>query len=133
MYTTGQVSRMLKLWPWDWFDDEWFFTRQAARLFIISTFFVLALTPVFLGGINPQEVSTAGRVLWGVVGISGSISLFFLWIGMWRFWVQADNSTVAARKVWFIILLAGVWWASCLYCYLVYWPQVRKKWVGESQ
>ena len=41
---------------WNWYKDEWLVTRQAAKLFLISTFLVLALTPVILGKIDTTTV-----------------------------------------------------------------------------
>ncbi|MGH9790674.1 MAG: hypothetical protein ACRD5W_05640 [Candidatus Acidiferrales bacterium] len=104
------------LMPWDLFDDDWLMTRRACWLFITSTFFVLALTPVFLGWIDADNITLAERVMFGVLGIAGSVSLFFLWIGMWRFWVRVDQSPAMARKLWFLDLLRGFWWGSCVYC-----------------
>jgi hypothetical protein len=40
------------------FKDDWLVTRQAAKLFFASTICVLALTPVFLGKIDPHRCLT---------------------------------------------------------------------------
>jgi hypothetical protein len=37
---------------WTWFQDDWLITRQAAKLFVLSTVLVLALIPVFLGKVD---------------------------------------------------------------------------------
>jgi len=54
---------------WTWFKDEWLITRQAAKLFFLSTLLVLALTPVFLGKIDTNTMSFWARLPWGILGI----------------------------------------------------------------
>jgi hypothetical protein len=112
---------------WNRFKDDWLITRQAARLFVVSTLLVLALTPVFLGKIDTQTMPFWTRLPWGILGILGPIALFFLWFGMWRYWVRIDNSSVWIKRMWFVVLLVGFWWGSCLYCLLVYLPQVLRR------
>lgn len=112
---------------WNWFKDEWLITRKAAKLFLVSAFFVLALTPVFLGMIDTNKLSFWKRLPWGILGVLGPIALFFLWFGMWRYWARIDNATEWAKRVWFLVLLIGFWWGSCLYCFFVYLPQVFRR------
>lgn len=112
---------------WNRFKDDWLITRQAARLFFVSTILVLALTPVFLGRVVTTNMPLWMRVPWGILGIVGPLALFFLWIGMWRYWVRVDDSKAYAKRLWFLILLLGFWYGSCLYCYFVYLPQVMRR------
>jgi hypothetical protein len=70
---------------WTWFKDDWLVTRPAVKLFAVSSFLVLALTPVFLGKVDTARMSFWARLPWGILGISGPITLFFLWFGMWRY------------------------------------------------
>jgi hypothetical protein len=90
---------------WTWFKDDWLITRQAAKLFAVSTFLVLALTPVFLGKVDTARMSLWSRLPWGILGILGPIALFFLWFGMWRYWVRIDRSVAWAKRLWFVVLL----------------------------
>lgn len=113
---------------WTWFKDDWLTTRQAARLFAISTLLVLALTPVFFGKINTQSMAFWSRLPWGILGILGPIALFFLWFGMWRYWFRVDRSVQWEKRMSFLILLVGLWWGSCVYFILVYLPQVYRGW-----
>ena len=113
------------------FKGEWLITRQAARLFFASTFLVLALTPVFLGRGVTADMPLWMRIPWGILGVVGPLAVFFLWIGMWRYWAVVDDSKVYGKRLWFLILLLGFWYGSCLYCYLVYLPQVMRG--GRSQ
>lgn len=112
---------------WTGFKDNWLVTRQAAILFLVSTFFVIALTPVLLGLIDTDGMRFWARLPWGVLGVLGPIALFFLWFGMWRYWVRLDNANRWVKRIWFLLLLVGFWWGSCLYCFLVYLPQVFRR------
>jgi len=59
--------------------------------------------------------------------VLGVPAAFFLCLGMWRYWVRLDDSNPWAKRAWFFLLLVGLWWASCLYYFLVYLPQVVRK------
>jgi hypothetical protein len=111
---------------WNRFKDDWLVTRQASRLFVASTILALALTPVFLGMGVTANMPLWMRIPWGILGIVGPLAVFFLWIGMWRYWVRVDDSAVYAKRLWFLILLLGFWYGSCIYCYFVYLPQVMR-------
>jgi len=112
---------------WNWFRDNWLVTRQAATLFLVSTILVIALTPVLLGRVDTKEMLFWARLPWGVLGVLGPVALFFLWFGMWRYWVRIDNASKWVKRMWFLVLLIGFGWGSCLYCFLVYLPQVIRR------
>ena len=112
---------------WNWFKDEWLVTRQAVKLFFLSTLLVFALTPVLLGKIDTSTMSFWARLPWGILGILGPIALFFLWFGMWRYWVRIDRSGRRAKRTLFVVQLLGFWWGSCLYCFFVYLPQIARR------
>jgi hypothetical protein len=108
----------------DWFNDDWLVSRQALTLFCISTLFVVALGPIFFGLVDFAKPSALERLLWGFEGVLGPISLFFLWFGMWRYWVRLDTSTPALKTASFFLLLVGLWLGAIPYCFFVYRPQV---------
>jgi hypothetical protein len=112
---------------WLWFKDDWLITREAARLFAISTLLVLALTPVFLGEVHTNALSSWERLPWTILGILGPIALFFVWFGMWRYWTKIDRTSGSVKWMWFVILLIGFWWGGSIYCVFVYLPQVYGK------
>jgi hypothetical protein len=112
----------------DWFNDNWLVSRQALKLFCISTFFAGALVPIFFV-VNFAKPSTLDQLLGGFEGVLGPISMFFLWIGMWRYWVRLDTSTPALKTASFFLLLVGLWLGAIPYCFFVYRPQVlRRTW-----
>lgn len=88
---------------------------------------MLPLTPVFLGRVDPKSLSFWLRLPLSILGVLGPIALFFLWFGMWRYWVRIDSSKVYAKRLWFVVLLVGFWYGSCLYYFFVYRPQAIQK------
>lgn len=117
---------------WKWFEDTWLVTRQASILFMVSTLFVIALTPVLLGRIDTQAMSFWARLPIGILGLVGPVALFFLWFGVWRYWVRIDNAGKWVKRIWFLVLLVGFWWGSCLYYFVVYLPQVFRRTRGTT-
>jgi uncharacterized BrkB/YihY/UPF0761 family membrane protein len=117
---------------WTWFRDKWLMTRRAAGYFIVSAVLVLGVTPMFLGRIDTSKMSFLERLPWGILGMVGPIAVFFLWIGMWRYWVRLDDSKPMQKRLWFVILLVGFWWGSCLYCFFVYLPQIFRRVKAEA-
>ena len=108
---------------WNWYKDAWLLSRQAAYLFFGSTLLVLSLTPLFLGWLDPSRMSFWSRLPLGILWTAAPIALIFLYFGMWRYWVRLDNSSPGTKRIWFVILLVGLWWGSCIYCYFVYLPR----------
>jgi hypothetical protein len=82
---------------------------------------------MFMGRIDTTKMSFWMRLPWGLMGIVGPIGLFFLLLGMWRYWMRLDDSGPAAKRFWFFVLLVGFWYGSVLYFYSVYLPQVFRK------
>jgi hypothetical protein len=113
--------------PWNRFKDEWLVSPQAAKLFFVCTLLVLGTTPLFFGKIDTTKMTFWARLPWGVLGTLGPFATFLLWFGMWRYWIRIDNSKGYVKRFWFVVLLFGLWWGSCLYCYCVYLPQVFRK------
>jgi hypothetical protein len=106
------------------FRDDWIVSRQADTLFLVSVPFIVAVTPFFFGWVNITRATVWTQLGGAVVGVLGPISLFFLWFGMWRYWMRLDSSTARTKRLWFVILLIGFWYGSMLYYFCVYRPQV---------
>src|SRR3954451_15693035 len=112
---------------WDTFNVRWMQTRRAAQLFFVASLLILPLLPFFTGTIEPSGDTTFSIVFWGLLGVFGSLSIFFLWLGMWRYWAKVDTSSGWAKRIWFLVMLIGFWYGSCLYCWCVYLPKVIKR------
>jgi hypothetical protein len=109
------------------FKDDWIVTRQAAGLFLLSTILVIASAPIFEGHVDIEKMSLWARLPLTTLVIAGIVAIFFLWIGMWRYWVRIDESKAWMKKLSFVVLLLGFWYGSCVYCLAVYLPQVLRK------
>jgi membrane protease YdiL (CAAX protease family) len=106
---------------WDRVGDRWLLSRIACALFIGASILIIVLTSLL--ALDVPTGSTAwSKTLWGGVGVLTGLSVFFVWSGMWRFWTKLDNSSRPARRVWFIILLFGLWYGAVLYFLCVYTP-----------
>jgi amino acid transporter len=113
---------------WKWLGNEWFVTEKASALFAVSSLLTLVLTVVlYIGVPSSSTLSTASIVLYGVVGFVCPLAMFFLWIGMLRFWTRGEPSNRAARRIWFIVLILGLCYGAILYYAFVYMPTVRRK------
>ena len=123
-----KLSRVLQPPFWNRMSAEWLSSRGAAVLFSCSTLLVIALIPVSpLGIVNVGQLSGLSRLAWDILAVVGTMGLFFLWFGMWKFWSHVDNSTRTAKRAWFVVLLLGFWYGSCLYCWFVYLPFVARR------
>ncbi|MGB8476676.1 MAG: hypothetical protein WCE61_21550, partial [Candidatus Acidiferrum sp.] len=72
-------------------------------------------------------MSAPTKFAWDALGAAGAVGLFYIWFGMWRYWVKLDTSRPRTKRLWFIILLVGFWWASVLYFLAVYLPQGARR------
>ena len=106
------------------FKDEWLVSSQAVKLFLFSTIFVVGTIPIFFGHFEGAGLPPWEQLLFGVEGVLGSISIFFLWGGMWRYWIRLDSSAGFFKATSFILLLVGMWFGAVPYYFFVYRPQV---------
>jgi hypothetical protein len=106
-------------------SDDWLVSRVAVVLFMASTVIVIVETPVWFGAITIPD-TVVGNILGAKIGIVGALSIFFLWIGMWRYWIRIDKSKPAAKRLSFIILLIGFWYGAALY-FLVRYLWIDKR------
>jgi hypothetical protein len=91
------------------------------------------MTPFMLGLLKVNDFSLLSRVFGGIAGVLGSLSVFLLWSGMWRYWTRIDESRKAGRRFWFCILLVGIWFGAALYYALVYVPEVKRHWREQDR
>lgn len=121
-----RVDRIGPLGLLNSFRDDWLVSRQASRLFFVSAVLVLLLTPVSLGWVDIPKMTFFQRLPWGILGVAGPVGMMFLWLGMWRYWFRLDDSGAWNKRFWFIVLLFGFWWGSCLYFFFAYLPRVTR-------
>jgi hypothetical protein len=66
------------------------------------------------------------------LGALAAIGSVFIWLGMWRYWVRIDNSRPWIKRIWFVVLLIGFSWGSCLYYFFGYLPEFLRRRRTES-
>jgi hypothetical protein len=122
-----QFQRVGIFWvPSSLLRDDWLISRLSMKLFFLSALLVIAMTPIFIG-VDTTKMTFLQRLPWGILGVVGPVGLFFLWLGMWRYWVRLDDSGRWVKQVWFVVLLIGFWWGSVLYFFLVYLPRMIRR------
>ncbi len=111
---------------WSRLNDEWLVSRRASAYFAASTVVIAAMSTVWFVKIPIQDSGPLSRCFWAIVGVLAAVSIFFLWGGMWRYWMRHDSSKISER-VWFVLLVFGAWYGAVLYYLLVYLPTRRER------
>src|SRR4029077_2367924 len=109
---------------WRRIGDDWPVSKSASASFALSALIIIAMTAAFVLA-EPQDLSVLRDILWGTGGVLAAVSVFFLWGGMWQYWIRCDSSSHAARRAWFFVLFVGLWYGAILYYALVYVPRTR--------
>ena len=100
---------------WRRIDDNWVVSRSAAKLFAVSSIVILAMTGFFFLNINASELGTLSNALLAAGGVCAAASVFFLWGGMWKYWMRFESSSPSARRAWLLLLVVGLWYGAILY------------------
>jgi hypothetical protein len=106
---------------WKRVSDEWIGSMAARLLFGAAAALIVIMT-VSLHWAIPQNPGPFAKLGFGLGGILGGLSVFFLWSGMWRYWIRRDSSSRFVRRIWFVILLVGFWYGAVAYYLCVYLP-----------
>jgi hypothetical protein len=124
-------------WLRSWMTDDWLRSKRAERYFIFCIVATLALTLyAYTANYVLSSGDLHGYVYWALeiavdtlvaLGVIGQITL---WLDMWRYWVRLDNSNPGTKKIWFVVLLLGLWFGGIVYCLAVYRRQLA---MSESQ
>lgn len=107
---------------WKRVDDQWIVGKPARLLLGVAAALILVVTGVLCYLPLPENPTIITRILFGIIGVSGSLSIFFLWSGMWRYWIRYDHSARFTRRIWFVILLVGFCYGAIIYYLCVYLP-----------
>ena len=118
---------------WRRIDDEWLVSRSASAFFALSSVVIVGMTVVIFADVDTQALGSVGNALLGIGGVFATVGVFFLWGGMWRYWIRCDASSLAARRVWFFALAVGLWYGAILYYALVYVPRARRPQVKQTR
>ncbi len=115
-----------------WLTDDRLISRRVSTLFLLSTILVVASVPLAEGWVDITKMSFWMRLPLTILAMFSAIAILFLWVGMWRYWIRLDDSSVWVKRVWFVILLVGFWYGSVPYYFLVYRPQVIRRAEGGT-
>jgi hypothetical protein len=111
---------------WNRLSDEWLLTTTASFL-LGAAALIVALVTASMAFVPIDGAGMLTNLFWAVAGVSAGISVFFLWGGMWRYWISVDSSSRTARGIWFAVMTAGVWFGAILYYVCVYLPEIRRR------
>jgi len=113
---------------WDDLGEDWLCSRRAAKTFLLATVLIFPTSLQMLGKVTPESLPLWAQYPWLFICVVGTAALFFLWFGMWRYWAKLDHSNRATKRLWFVVLLFGLWIGACFYFYGAYLPQVIRQW-----
>jgi hypothetical protein len=111
---------------WRRISHEWLVSKAASAWFAISSAMIAVMTIVLFSNVQIRDISFVSRFSWGIAGVLTAVSIFFLWGGMWRYWITSDSSGRIGRRLWFVVLLAGIWYGAIIYYILVFLPTTRE-------
>ena len=113
---------------WSWVSDEWLVSKTASRLFGATAALTIVTTPLQIGLVKPPGSPLTSWTNWffAILGVAGGLSIVFLWTGMWRHWSQCNTSTRAVKRIWFFVMILGLWWGATLYYLVAYLRRVEK-------
>jgi hypothetical protein len=117
---------------WNLIDDQWLTGRTASKLFTVAAIFTVVVPTLIYLDIA-QGPGVLSQVFWGIAGVLTAFSMVFLWSGMWRFWSKLDQSSRYARRIWFFVLLFGLWYGAVLYFIFVYLRPSSRRLLVESE
>jgi len=111
--------------------DDWLISPKVSKLFFASALCVVMFTLEYIIG-DTSKAPHWQNVVWDILGVIEPFGIFFIWFGMWRYWVRLDGSKPYVKRLWFVVLLVGFWWASVLYYSCVYLPQMIRRRRAEA-
>jgi len=112
---------------WDRIGNEWLVGKTASILFGISAIIIIAMTPIWFGLMVIPDATWWGDLLLAIFGVISTIGGFFLWLGMWRHWAKCNQSKPIIKRLWFLILIFGLWYGAIAYYILAYLNSVRQR------
>lgn len=122
-------KRRLSLFRVFW-DD--LVSKRYKIVFSLSSVFTVAAFCImrFVGDFSDRPLLI--KLLLTSVVMLGVLGAVQIWFGMWSYWVRFDSSRDWTKRVWFVVLLIGVCFASILYFAAVYIPQVMAQTKGQN-
>jgi hypothetical protein len=104
--------------------DRWLVSKSASNMFAAAAILIVLVTALLAFNMA-QDTGLLSEIFWAIAGVLSGLGAFFIWSGMWRFWSRLDQSSRFARRIWFFMLLIGLWYGAVLYFVLVYMRSSR--------
>jgi H+/Cl- antiporter ClcA len=95
-------------------------------LFLLSSLSIVTLGLAVCLVSEPLQRGLLFRIPFTIGGMLAAVGIFEIWLGMWAYWARFDSSKPWIKRVWFFVLLFGLFVGSILYFLGVYIPQVRR-------
>lgn len=118
-------------WLRKWMTDRWLCSREASIFFKACAIALVTVTAyAYLAAVGFSPKGLHGYVYWAaeisadVLIAAGAFGQIMLWLGMWRFWSLLDTSPPGRKKLWFVVLLFGLWYGGAAYYLAVYRSQI---------
>jgi hypothetical protein len=103
--------------------DRLLLSPNGSQIYLWASVLALLITPIVFGFVEP--FSFGAPIVWNLLGAFGALGAVAIFFGMWRFWVAHDASQKRTKRVWFFVLLFGLWLGASVYCWSVYLPQAK--------
>ena len=113
------------------FRDDNLVSAGYALLFGFSCAFTIIFTFLMKYSVEPSAYSDWRKILFALSYTFAPFIVAFLYIGMWFYWSNVDSSPKGLKRLWFFVLLFGLWYGGILYFLGVYLPSFRRSSRGQ--
>jgi hypothetical protein len=114
-----------------WITKDWLVWGGGRLTLCLSVCAILGLTVCLYAlpfvHVNVQKLMSESaliRTMANAFGVVGAAGAMLVYVSMWFYWGIVDQSGRMSKTIWFLVMLLGLWYGSCLYYFLVYLPQV---------
>lgn len=118
---------------WRRINQKWLVSRTASAMFALSAFLIVGFTAAFSVGIESRNLNTTEETVMGIGGALCAFGVFFLWGGMWRYWMDCDSASFTFRRFWFCVLAIGLCYGAIVYYLFVYLPRTWSHQVTHTE
>ena len=97
--------------------------RACNWLLVLSSVLILAMTLVIYDVARVPEDGVIAQIALGLLGVTATLGVFFLWGGMWLHWRMTPWAGKWSKRFWAVVLFLGFWYGAVVYLYAVYLPR----------
>ena len=119
-----RTRKAMRVYPggfvWKWLPDRAVVSLTSAILFGLASSIIVVVTVITAEVNRRDDVFLHKDAILALAGALAALSVVFLWGGMWTYWVDWDTSPTATKRLWFVIMVCGVWYGAIAYFLAVY-------------